>query len=112
MRNVQASIWAKWASFFLESSALHWWWVLFFVVLALAWYEHGNEEYAKAYHRLNDQLLFLQREKETALDLQTALQQQLHSYNDSAWMEMVLMRKLGVVSEKQTKVYFRDCAVP
>lgn len=69
--------------------------------------------YEPNYTRLkNDESLLLQKlyelteEKELALTLQKDLQQRINSQSDHDWIEMTLMRKLGLVAEGQTKVFF------
>ncbi len=58
--------------------------------------------------KLAEQLSLLQQEKEAALLLQKALLQQLNSESDPAWVELVLMQKLGLVPEGKTKVFFKS----
>lgn len=61
-----------------------------------------KHEYAK----LNEQWNLLQKEKDRLLLEQNDLRLQVNSQSDPAWVELTLMRKLGLVPEGQTKVFF------
>lgn len=58
------------------------------------------------YVKLSAQLADLQVEKQKAIKLQEALRLQIQSESDPAWIELVLMRDLGVAPEDQTKIFF------
>ncbi|MCE2983850.1 MAG: hypothetical protein LW832_09830 [Parachlamydia sp.] len=49
----------------------------------------------------------LQKEKRTALKRQEDLQLQINSQSDPAWIELTLMKGLGLVPEGEQKVYFQ-----
>lgn len=84
------------------------WWV--FIVLALCYmlYSHSMKKKNKAYLALEKQLLELQREKQKILEEKEDLLLQIDSQNDPAWIQMMLMKELGVVPEGQLKVYFKE----
>ena len=54
----------------------------------------------REYARLSHEIAGKEREKQQ-------LEMELCSLNDPEWVELVLKRKLGVVPEGQTKVYFK-----
>jgi hypothetical protein len=51
-------------------------------------------------------LHLLEKQKLDALSLHEELLLQIQSQSDPAWIEMVLKRNLGMISEGQIKVYF------
>jgi hypothetical protein len=55
---------------------------------------------------LHDRLEELQNRKKVALVEQEDLIRQVNSQSDPAWIQLVLMKGLGVVPEDQIKVYF------
>ncbi len=57
--------------------------------------------------RLDQRIEALEGEKGIALRRQDELKLQVASQGDPAWVEMVLMRELGMVPEGQRKVYFK-----
>lgn len=92
---------------FVELSIIRFWWVIFFCLLCSIFYEQGYNRIESDYSKLKEQLIKLEVEKEKALALQENLLLQLESQSDPAWVEMLLMKGLGVVPEGQTKVFFK-----
>lgn len=82
------------------------WWVLAFVFICAILYEQGLKQRERLYQQLTEQLLILQQEKQQALIDQDNLKRQINSQSDLAWMELCLMKGLGLVPEEQQKVYF------
>ncbi len=84
------------------------WWVIAFLLLAFCFYERGVKVLEKE--------LVICCEKEKALlqkiailDLKRSdLECQIQSQNDPEWIELVLIRVLGVVPEGYTKIYFEE----
>lgn len=56
---------------------------------------------------LNQKFSDLQNEKEVSLKLQEELQLRINSHNDPEWIELTLMKNLGLVPEGQFKVYVK-----
>ncbi len=83
------------------------WWVVFFCALALFTHVHFSKEKRTSLQSLSQRLLEMEREKIQSLQNQEDLQLRLASQNDPAWIEMVLIRELGVVPEGFLKVHFR-----
>ena len=48
----------------------------------------------------------LLKKKKLALEKQKGLLRQINSQNDPAWIELMLMKEMGLVPEGQTKVFF------
>lgn len=82
------------------------WWVLLFMILSFMLYEQAMKKRDKDYNTLTDRLHELQTAKSEALKKQEELQLQINSESDPAWVELVLMRELGLVPEEQTKIFF------
>ncbi len=91
---------------FIEETLFYSWWVILFLLLCHAAYERGLAQYHRDYDKLYEQLLDLQAEKQKALEIKEDLQLQINSQSDHAWLELVLIKGLGVVPEGQTKVFF------
>lgn len=91
----------------VELSIIRFWWVILFCLLCSIFYEQGYNRIEADYTKLNEQLKKLEGEKEKALALQENLLMQLESQSDPAWVEMLLMKGLGVVPEGQKKVFFK-----
>lgn len=92
---------------FTELLALRFWWVIAFCLLCSMLYEQGYRRIETDYSKLSEHLTKLEAEKEKALALQENLLLQLESQSDPAWVELLLMKGLGVVPEGQTKVFFK-----
>lgn len=82
------------------------WWVVAFVLISLVAYEQGARKVRDEYQHLDAILIQLQNEKTQALARKQELLLQINSQSDSQWIELVLMKGLGLVPEGQTKVYF------
>ena len=85
---------------------MQFWWVILFIFLCLGLYEQGMQKRDRDYARLKEQWNSLQLDKQIALETQTRLIRRMNSQSDPAWIELVLMQKLGLVPEDQVKVFF------
>lgn len=88
-------------SVFIES-----WWVLAFILICVILYEQGLKQRDSLYRQLTQKQKELDHDKIEALLKQQNLQLQVNSQADLAWIELTLMKGLGVVPEGQQKVYF------
>lgn len=82
------------------------WWVILFALCCFAIFERGVGHKQRDYARLQHQLIELQDEYANQVKIQEDLRLQINSQSDPDWLELVLMRGLGLVPEKQTKVFF------
>lgn len=82
------------------------WWVVLFVVIAGAMYWHGMCEKEAVYADLQKRMGSVREGILVASAEREELLRQLHSQSDPEWIELVLMKRLGLVPEGQTKVYF------
>jgi hypothetical protein len=90
----------------LEEVLIQSWWVILFILLCYMVYEQGirkrNEDFAK----LHEQYKELLKEKQKSMATQKELHLKVNSESDPAWIELTLMKGLGLVPEGQTKVLF------
>lgn len=82
------------------------WWIILFALLCYVAYEQGGRARQKQLIDLAEQLAFLQSEKTKALEIQNDLFMQVNSQSDPAWVELTLMKGLGLVPEGHIKVLF------
>jgi hypothetical protein len=82
------------------------WWVFLFILLCCIGYEQGLKKLHVDYRKLHGQHRELQAEFQRVLHLQERLYAELESFADPDWVELVLMKELGLVPENQTKIYF------
>lgn len=87
--------------FFLRS-----WWVILFILCCYLCYEQGLKKRDSDFAKLHHQFLELTKEKALVSAQQENLLLQVNSQSDPEWIELILMRGLGLVSEGQTKVIF------
>lgn len=91
---------------FIEITLFQTWWVILFILFCYGAYEHTLEKYLREYHLLHSRLEELQFEKKEALRVQENLLLQINSHSDPQWIELTLMKGLGVVPEGYKKIYF------
>lgn len=94
---------------FSEGITKSWWVILFLLICALV-YEPHFLHLKESEALLQKKLLELKSDKEIALQLQEELQLKINSQDDHDWIEMTLMRKLGLVPEGQVKILFKKQA--
>jgi hypothetical protein len=85
------------------------WGVVFlFVFLCLGSYAHAAKKKSVIYASLNNRYLSLLEKRQFAWEEQEELQKQINSQSDPLWIQLMLMKGLGLVPEGQTKVYFHE----
>ena len=82
------------------------WWVVLFLACGSVFYFHGMWKKDVAHQELQTKLKGLEREKQEAAEKKQELTLQIQSQDDPAFVEMTLMKGLGLVPEGQVKVYF------
>jgi hypothetical protein len=82
-------------------------WVFLFFALTYFLYLHSIQKKKETLFDLTERFQELEQEKGLALCLKEDLLMQVRSQSDPAWIEMTLMKGLGVVPEGQRKVYFK-----
>lgn len=83
------------------------WWVIAFTLTCSIIYEHSLKGREIQYQHLSLQLVQIEEAKKQALIEQKDLQLQINSQCDLAWIELILMRGLGLTPEDQQKIYFK-----
>lgn len=90
----------------IEKLFLNSWWVLLFLIVSYFFYEQGVKKKNRDFAQLHARLVELQTQKQIATETQEDLLLQINSQSDPAWVELILMKGLGLVPEGQTKVFF------
>jgi hypothetical protein len=92
----------------IEEIAFRSWWVILFILGCYVSYEHGLQKKEREFVKLQLQYNELQKKKKLLLTQHEDLTRQINSQSDPAWVELVLMKGLGLVPEGQTKVLFTN----
>ena len=82
------------------------WWIFAFVIFCGTFYMQRGTKRDEALSELSFRLQEMEKEKLLACQKRDDMLLRLHSQNDPAWIEMILMRDLGVVPEGWVKVHF------
>jgi len=83
------------------------WWVVLFLLICYIGYDIGIKKRNKAIFNIKCKYDTLLKEKQIALNQKEELRLRLQSQSDPAWIELVLMKELGVVPENKIKVHFK-----
>lgn len=87
---------------------MHAGWLTLFFIACILFYFYSVGEKKRETDLLAQQLNHLESELASALEKNEDLLLRIESQNDPAWIELVLMAKLGLVPKGQTKVYFEQ----
>lgn len=79
------------------------WWVIAVILLSIYFYCRSLEKKNSLTAQLKTKVLSLKKERKRILEEKEDLLLRLESFGDPDWIELVLMEKLGVVPEGQTK---------
>lgn len=85
-----------------------WWWTGAFCVCMIAIYGHKMKTQGSALREANIRLAEIERKTLAALKEKEDLALTLASQSDPAWIELVLLRQMGVVPEGFLKVHFKN----
>jgi hypothetical protein len=91
-----------------EDIFLYSWWVILFCLLCYMWLEHENKKHRTTFQELSSSLLELKNEKIVASRKHQQLLNQINSQSDPAWVELTLLKGLGLVPENHIKIYFPE----
>lgn len=83
------------------------WWVVVFCLLSCACYLQAAGSKKAIIADLQTRALELEMEKQRAILNKEELELKIASYSDPAWIELVLLREVGVVPEGYLKVHFK-----
>ena len=84
-----------------------WWWTAAFCFSMLVIYGHKMKTQGSALHEANERMAEIERKTRVALKEKEDLALTLASQSDPAWIELVLLRQMGVVPEGFLKVHFK-----
>lgn len=82
------------------------WWMFLFMISCFMVYSHAMHKKQAVCEELEEHLKALQHQKELLNQTHENLIVQINSQSDPAWIQLSLMKGLGVVPEGQQKVYF------
>lgn len=85
-----------------------WWWALTFCLSVGFVYLHFIKQKKNDVAQLSIRLEDMEKKRGLALEERETLRLQIASQNDPSWIEMILMRDLGVVPEGWLKVHFSN----
>lgn len=80
------------------------WWVILFAILCYMGYEQSIAKRKAQFHELAAKLKELEGKKENYLQQKEDLLLQIQSQSDPEWIELTLMKGLGLVPEGHIKV--------
>lgn len=83
------------------------WWVLAFAIVCFGLYEQSAMKLEREICLLEKEASTLQTKITEASLEQEELTLQVNSQSDPAWIELVLIRGLGLVPEGTTKIYYK-----
>jgi len=81
--------------------------VLFIAAISVTIYGFSMHKKAKTCTDLREKIRSVEGYKKKLLEEREELLLEIKSLEDQEWLEMVLKKRLGVVPEGQTKVYFK-----
>jgi len=84
-----------------------WWWVAAFCVSAFVAYTHMMQRRTTDCQKMATRLIELEQETRLAREEKETLALRLASQDDPAWIELILLRQMGVVPEGFLKVHFK-----
>lgn len=82
------------------------WWVWIIFIVSFGLYEQGAYHLSRKINDLESEIALVTNRLHVAKVRQEELKLQIASSSDPAWIELVLIRSLGLVPEGYTKVYF------
>lgn len=90
----------------LISFCKEWSWTITWILFCAICLEYALQEREKEYRELQNERISLENQLKDAMSLHTKLLQEMNSQTDPAWIELVLIKKLGLVPEGQKKIVF------
>lgn len=94
--------------YFFEEIFVKSWWVVLFILGIYYCYEQGLQKKDHDFTKLHAHYSELQKKKKALLTLKENLNRQINSQSDPEWVELTLMKGLGLVPEGQIKVLFTN----
>lgn len=107
-RACEKSIYSRCFKRLFSSSLFRSWWAFLLMTLLFCFYTHAMQKKEEECSLLKKRLDYLHQEKKRALEQREDLLLCINSQSDPEWIQMILMKKLGLVPEGQQKVYFKE----
>lgn len=85
-----------------------WWWVFLFMATCFVTYAHASKKKLQTYKVLVERLRELEIARDLAISEKGRLELEIHSQSDPLWIQLALMKGLGLVPEGQKKVLFQE----
>jgi hypothetical protein len=82
------------------------WWVFLFILLCYTSYQWTAANMELQITHLNKEIEMIESSISSLIPEKEQLQEEIQSQTDSKWVELVLMKELGLVPEGQEKVHF------
>lgn len=92
----------------IQSFLLRSWWLYLILLGGFLLYAHGMHKKDLICREMEKKQYALEQERIKALEQKDELLMQIGSQNDPEWIQMTLMKGLGLVPEGQKKVYFKN----
>lgn len=93
-------------SYHLIAFSKKWSWSVAFILLCAICLEKALQENYKEYEKLETMRISLEKQIQSAAETKDELVREINSQSDPAWVELTLMKKLGLVPEGQKKIIF------
>lgn len=90
----------------IEKFLSHTWWIILFIIFSTFLFEQGMKKRDREYTKLQEQYLELEKQTSDALAIKKKLLLEINSQSDPSWVELMLMKRLGLIPEGQVKVFF------
>ena len=87
---------------------MKWSWIIALAIFCFGMYEQAARYVDREMNQLKEQIGQAKLDTQKLLHIQEGLKKEIQSQNDPAWVELVLIRCLGLVPEGGIKVYFPD----
>ena len=84
------------------------WWVVAFAILTFAFYEQSAGKLTRNIDKLKIHAAELEKATALAESAQIDLKLQVASQSDPTWIELSLIKGLGLVPEGYTKIYYEE----
>lgn len=82
--------------------------MILFSLLCYTWLEHEQKLQNVTFQELSLKVVELKREKIEAAKTKDNLLKQINSQSDPAWVELTLIKGLGLIPENHKKIYFPE----
>lgn len=108
MKSILNQIKTEFEQFYLFPLIKEWWWVGLVLIMTFAFHLHASIQKEQVVSSLKQSLSQLTLKKSELLKEKGDLELRIESQQDPEWIQMMLMKGLGVVPEGFRKVQFDD----